>query len=108
MPSPTAEPQLARWAWALPVAALALALLTAWADPAALRGLRHATFDQFQRWHPRPYGNPPVRIVDIDDESLHRLGQWPWPRDQMARLVDAINQSQPTMPHHGDAGSGLA
>ncbi|MEO6279599.1 adenylate/guanylate cyclase domain-containing protein [Roseateles sp.] len=95
MRSPNAESRLARWAWALPAAALALAIGTSWMDPPALRGLRNATFDQFQRWHPRPYGDPPVRIVDIDDESLRRVGQWPWPRDQVARLLADIGSSQP-------------
>lgn len=95
MRSPKAEPRLARWAWALPVAALALALLTSWADPPALRSLRNATFDQFQRWHPRPYGDPPVRIVDLDDDSLRRVGQWPWSRDQVARLLSEIGKQAP-------------
>ncbi|KQY88768.1 CHASE2 domain-containing protein [Pelomonas sp. Root1444] len=95
MQSPNAEPGRARWAWAVPLAALALALLTAWFDPPALRGLRYATFDQFQRWHPRPYADPPVRIVDIDDESLRRVGQWPWSRDKVARLLAGIERGQP-------------
>lgn len=95
MQSPTAEPGLARWAWAVPLAALAVSVVTAWFDPPALRSLRYATFDQFQRWHPRPYDNPPVRIVDIDDESLRRVGQWPWSRDQVARLLAGIEQGQP-------------
>jgi len=32
-----------------------------------------------------------VVIVDIDEQSLTRLGQWPWPRDTVARLVTAID-----------------
>jgi adenylate cyclase len=35
------------------------------------------TFDAFQQLKPRPYEDVPVRIIDIDDESLKRLGQWP-------------------------------
>ncbi len=31
-----------------------------------------------------------VVIVDIDEKSLAALGQWPWPRDTVARLVDSI------------------
>ena len=41
-----------------------------------------AVFDTYQRAAPRPYEDVPVRIVDIDDESIRRLGQWPWPREQ--------------------------
>jgi adenylate cyclase len=36
---------------------------------------------------------PPVRdvvIVDIDERSLARFGQWPWRRDLMGRLISTI------------------
>ena len=42
--------------------------------------LQNISFDTFQRLHPREFQNAPVRIVDIDEESLRRYGQWPWPR----------------------------
>jgi len=59
------------------------------ADPSAVRQLRNAAFDQFQRLKPRvqPIEKSYVRIVDIDDESLRRIGQWPWPRDRLATLI---------------------
>jgi len=95
MQSPKAEPRLARWAWALPLAVTLLAMATLLANPPILRILRNASFDQFQRWHPRDYGDPPVRIVDIDDETLRRFGQWPWPRDQVARLLAGIQAQEP-------------
>jgi adenylate cyclase len=31
-----------------------------------------------------------VKIVDIDDESLAKLGQWPWPRTDVARLANRL------------------
>ncbi len=34
-------------------------------------------------------------IVDIDDESLRRFGQWPWPRYRIARLLEKINTLGP-------------
>ncbi|RZJ12769.1 MAG: adenylate/guanylate cyclase domain-containing protein [Rubrivivax sp.] len=95
MPPPSASQRAARWAWLVPLAAAVLALATMRQDPTALRSLRNAAFDQFQRWHPRPYDNPPVRIVDIDDESLRRVGQWPWSRDKMAQLLNRIDAQQP-------------
>lgn len=55
-------------------------------EPAALVSLRHAVFDHYQRWSPaRPVAEP-VHVVDIDDLSLSRLGQWPWPRTVIAEL----------------------
>lgn len=55
--------------------------------------LRNNLFDQYQRWHPREYTDVPVRIIDIDDASLERLGQWPWPRTRIAELVDRLTSS---------------
>jgi len=84
-----------RWNWLVPVSALALVSAIMVVDPPALRLLRNATFDHFQRWSPRVPTDMPVRIVDIDDESLRRLGQWPWPRDRVAQLVDGLARAQP-------------
>ncbi len=64
-------------------------------NPIPLQTLRNMTFDQYQRWHPRIYREAPVRIIDIDDESLRRLGQWPWPRTQVAKLVSRLQDAQP-------------
>lgn len=37
---------------------------------------------------------PRVVIVDIDSESLAAIGPWPWPRAQLARLVDTLFEQQ--------------
>ncbi len=34
----------------------------------------------------------PVTIVDIDDKSLEKLGQWPWPRTRIADLVTELTR----------------
>ena len=47
-------------------------------------------FDAYNRAAPRSYEPAPVRIVDIDEESIRRYGQWPWPRTEMARLVQGL------------------
>lgn len=31
-----------------------------------------------------------IVIVDIDESSLRAVGQWPWPRERLARLVDNL------------------
>lgn len=60
-------------------------------DPPLLQYLRNAGFDQLQRIWPREKLDLPVRIVDIDERSLAELGQWPWSRKTLARLVDELN-----------------
>jgi adenylate cyclase len=59
-------------------------------DPPLLQYLRNAGFDQLQRVWPREKQELPVRIVDIDEASLAKLGQWPWSRKQLARMVDEL------------------
>src|SRR6476659_7672223 len=85
---------LRRWfAWKFGYARLAcLALLIGLAavriaDPAAIEELRVRTFDTFQRIDPRLKTARPVTIVDIDEKSLAKLGQWPWPRTRIADLI---------------------
>ncbi|HEX8164401.1 MAG TPA: adenylate/guanylate cyclase domain-containing protein [Beijerinckiaceae bacterium] len=69
------------------------AALSLW-EPFAVRALRDLTFDAFQRWSPRAYDPAsPVRVVAIDDESLERLGQWPWPRAKVAELIEKLTEA---------------
>ena len=37
---------------------------------------------------------PRVVIVDIDSRSLAAIGSWPWPRAELARLVDTLFEQQ--------------
>jgi serine phosphatase RsbU (regulator of sigma subunit)/CHASE2 domain-containing sensor protein len=76
------------------LAALVVLLLP---EPRPLRALRLAFFDSLQFRAPRERVSAPVVIVDIDDVSLARYGQWPWPRTLLARLVDLIGRAQPAM-----------
>jgi adenylate cyclase len=54
-------------------------------------------FDAYQRIEPRPYTPVPVKIIDIDDESLERIGQWPWPRTLLARVIEILFEGNPTV-----------
>jgi adenylate cyclase len=60
-------------------------------DPAPLEDLRLRSFDFFQVLKPRIPTVKPVVIVDIDEDSLRSLGQWPWPRTLVADLVERLN-----------------
>ena len=56
-------------------------------DPVPIRELRVRTFDTFQLLDPRVKKIKPVTIVDIDEKSLAKLGQWPWPRTTIADMI---------------------
>jgi adenylate cyclase len=78
--------------WLAPLIVLALAVALRAAEPAPVQELQHRVFDTFQRLAPRPYQDAGVRIVDIDDASLERIGQWPWSRLRVAELVSDLFQ----------------
>ncbi|MXN65415.1 CHASE2 domain-containing protein [Stappia sp. GBMRC 2046] len=61
-------------------------------DPFFLSSVRELTFDAFQRIWPRAYESAPVVIVDIDESSLGEYGQWPWPRDLLAKLTQRLSE----------------
>ncbi len=61
-------------------------------DPAPYEIARNNFFDLYQKAHPRTVSEYPVTIVDIDDGSLRSIGQWPWPRSVLAKLVDRLGQ----------------
>jgi adenylate cyclase len=63
------------------------------ADPAPVEEIRVRTFDTFQRIDPRArLAKSPVAIVDIDDQSLTKLGQWPWPRTRIADMITNLTK----------------
>ena len=64
---------------------LALVGLRAW-DPFPVESVRLKTFDYFISTLPY-VGDENILLVDIDDDSLQQLGQWPWPREVFCRLL---------------------
>ncbi|MAO90246.1 MAG: adenylate/guanylate cyclase domain-containing protein [Rhodospirillaceae bacterium] len=81
--------------WA-PLLLLIGALFVRASEPNWLEGLQFAVFDELMRAYPRDY-NPdadiPVRIVDIDEDSLAAHGQWPWSRLTIAQMVLNLRQA---------------
>lgn len=62
-------------------------------QPPFVGDISNLVFDTYQRAWPRPYEDAGVRVVDIDDESIRRLGQWPWPRTDVVRLTDSLTEA---------------
>ena len=82
----------AGWAYVLLVSVVLIgATALRIADPFSLQALRLVAFDYYQRLEPQAYDpSLPVRIVDIDEESLAKVGQWPWPRTIVADLLNRL------------------
>jgi adenylate cyclase len=53
------------------------------------------TAGQYLAPSPPAAGDARVIVVDIDRRSIATLGAWPWPRDLMARLVEAVAAARP-------------
>src|SRR4051794_21610749 len=77
----------------LPLSILLLAVAMRVAAPGLLDRGALIAFDLYQRAAPRETGNLPIRIVDIDEASLKELGQWPWPRGIIARLINRLREA---------------
>jgi adenylate cyclase len=77
--------------------ALMAVLVLQLADVTALTRVGQLVFDSYVRAEPRKYQPVPVKVVDIDEASIRKFGQWPWPRTEIARLIKTL----------GDAGASV-
>jgi CHASE2 domain-containing sensor protein/serine phosphatase RsbU (regulator of sigma subunit) len=72
-----------------------LALLIVGPELLPARALRLMSFDAYHALAPRVRRSAPAVIVEVDDVSLARFGQWPWPRRRLAQLVAMVGQGRP-------------
>jgi serine phosphatase RsbU (regulator of sigma subunit) len=56
---------------------------------------REPLFDTYQKLLPRLRASAPAIVVEIDEPSLEARGQWPWPRNVVADLMNAIARAGP-------------
>ena len=57
--------------------------------------IKRSSFDYYQSFFPISYEESPVSIVAIDEKSLERYGQFPWPRTLLADLINKIGKAGP-------------
>ena len=79
---------------ALSVAAALGILLLSWT--AFFAELNDIAFDFTLRLAGSVEPASPTVIVAVDEESLDRVGPWPWPRDVLAQLVGAVSSERPS------------
>jgi adenylate cyclase len=77
----------------LPLGLLVIAVGARVAASDQLERLSLFCFDLYQRVAPRQSGDAAIRVVDIDDKSLAKLGQWPWPRSMIAQIIDRLRDA---------------
>ncbi len=54
--------------------------------------LEYKAYDLMSILRPTKAGKPVV-IVALDDKSLKNIGDWPWPRSYVARIIDTLSKS---------------
>ncbi len=70
-------------------------LLLSLYNPVSISFFEQKTYDLMHA-HLTSQGKPEPLIVDIDEKSLKEIGQWPWPRYHMAKLLDEIIKAEPS------------
>ena len=88
----SANTKLSGWMWVIAALLLSLVIWVRYLDPDVITHARNNVYDVYQVLKPREYQPVPVRVVDIDEESLAEFGQWPWPRGLVAKLVDRLTE----------------
>ncbi|NLC71793.1 MAG: CHASE2 domain-containing protein [Desulfuromonadaceae bacterium] len=78
------------------LATLFLALLFVF-YPTLLQPLDWLYHDLLLKNFPDNRASDRLVIVDLDEKSLNRYGQWPWPRYRVAELFSKINAMQPAV-----------
>jgi CHASE2 domain-containing sensor protein len=73
----------------LPTLGAAILSLT---RPAYFGNLEYSVYDTLVRWTPTRQPSGKVAIVDIDEKSLSTVGQWPWRRDVISRLIERLRE----------------
>jgi len=61
-------------------------------DSAAIKNLDFSVYDLALQSSVQPASDQVV-IVDIDDASIGLIGRWPWPRSEMADMLDMLNKA---------------
>ena len=52
--------------------------------------LENYTYDLRLQWTMPDTVDPRIVIVDIDEKSLQQVGHWPWPRNEIAHMIDVL------------------
>ena len=84
-----ARPRTVLLLGSLPVA---LTAVLAFGRPAFLNGLERPVYDTILRRSTNPPPDSRVVIVDVDEPSLAKIGQWPWRRDVISRLIERLRE----------------
>ncbi len=91
--------------------AFALHLFLQWQRPGLVNRFDESLRDAFLKLAADPTPETRISVIDIDEESIAKIGPWPWPRERIADLVEILFASYHAravgldivFPEHGDS-----
>ena len=63
-------------------------------NPSFIKSVSYLSFDLYQKVFAKKKESEVV-IIDIDEKSLGKFGQFPWNRTVFAKIIDQVNLSNP-------------
>ena len=64
-------------------------------NPSFIKSVSYLSFDLYQKIFAKEKKVSDVVIIDIDEASLGKFGQFPWSRSVFAKIIDQLNTSNP-------------
>ena len=64
-------------------------------NPSFIKSISFISFDLYQKAFPLQKQDSEVVIIDIDEESLGKFGQFPWSRSVFANIIDQVKVTEP-------------
>jgi len=86
-----------RWTSVLLIGVALVLSMGAYYPAGPVKIINFFCYDQFLKFTARQDGgaSEKILIVDIDEKSLSAVGQWPWPRYVLARLITELGMARP-------------
>ena len=64
-------------------------------NPGFIKSVSYLSFDLYQKVFPLNNKDSKVIIIDIDEKSLKKFGQFPWNRSIFAKIIENVNALNP-------------
>ena len=64
-------------------------------NPSFIKSISYISFDLYQKAFPLKKEKSNVVIIDIDEESLGKFGQFPWNRTIFAKIIEKVDSQKP-------------
>ena len=64
-------------------------------NPSFIKSISFISFDLYQKVFPLQKQDSEVVIIDIDEDSLGKFGQFPWSRSVFAKIIDQVKVTEP-------------